>query len=111
MKILPGIVTKFVMLHDAWIVGSAAKPGTDFTKCRDIDVLVPYAQWPKAALLIPPDAKPNTFGGWKFTTSPVAGINIEVDVWPDDIGTLMTVNMSAVVWHPRTNIRWFKTTE
>jgi len=39
-------------------------------------------------MLIPKDAKPNTFGGWKFNVM-MDGYQITIDVWPGDLGWLM----------------------
>ena len=40
MHTLPTLVCKLTLVHEAWIVGSAADPAADFTKIRDFDVLV-----------------------------------------------------------------------
>ena len=61
---LPRMVMAFTHNFGGWIVGSAADPNNLFP--RDIDVIIPFSRWREAAHLIPPDAKPNTFGGWKF---------------------------------------------
>ena len=99
--VLPALVSKIVFAHEAWIVGSAAKPSVDFKKVRDYDVLVPYSHWQQACMLIPSDAKPNTFGGFKFMSE-----GREVDCWPGDLGWLMVNSCSKWAWHPRTNARW-----
>ena len=61
MRALPRLVTRLCMIHDAWVVGSAAQPGAG--EVRDYDVLVPWPRWNEAALLVPRDARPNAFGG------------------------------------------------
>ena len=81
----PRLVIKLAHLHEAWVVGSAADPAKDPAASRDVDVLVPFSHWPAAALLVPADAKPTMFGGWKFTTD-----GREVDLWPGDLAWLAT---------------------
>ena len=77
-------------VHGALITGSLAKymMGEDITP-HDIDLLVPLAQWQTIALLIPPDARPNKFGGWRFMVDGKDAkgdpIKVEVDVWPDTL--------------------------
>lgn len=61
MRVLPRIVNQICMLHDAWIVGRNMNP------VRDYDVIVAFFNWKEVAVLIPIDANPNSFGGWKFT--------------------------------------------
>lgn len=97
---LPALVCKLTHAHEAWIVGSAADPKTDHTLPRDYDVLVPFSHWQEAAMLIPPDAKPNTFGGWKCKSE-----GQEVDVWPGDLGWLLTNSAAKWAWHLRTGCR------
>jgi len=97
MKHPPTLVCALVYGHDAWIVGSAAK--RDVENPRDYDVLVPFKNWNAACFLIPPDATCNSFGGWKCNTSE----GIEVDVWPGDLGALMTHDVMKYAWHPKTN--------
>lgn len=104
MRKVPSIVAKLTHAHEAWIVGSAAMPGVDLGKVRDFDILVPYANWTAAAMLVPDDAKPNTFGGWKFTTT-MNGYQIVVDLWPGDLAWLMTNHMAKWAWHPRSGTR------
>ena len=93
----PALVTKLCHLG-AWIVGSGADPDKKDPP-RDWDVFVPYEFWHKAMLLIPDDAKPNTFGGWKCNSE-----GIEVDVWPDSLERIMS-NQGKFAWQPELNIR------
>ncbi len=41
---------------------------------------MPLEKWQTIALLIPMNAKPNRYGGWRFIDH-----ETEVDVWPDTI--------------------------
>ena len=100
MHVLPSLVCKLTHAHEAWVVGSAAKPDADHATVRDYDVLVPLTHWQNAAMLIPEDAKPNTFGGWKCVSE-----GREVDVWPGDLAWLMTNRAASWAWHPRTGVR------
>lgn len=99
MKHLSRIVTKF-SIFDAWIVGSAAAPDCNYETVRDIDVLVPFSHWKEAALLIPPDAKPNTFGGWKFVSD-----GKEIDVWPGELGWVMSNAAAKWALHLKSGTR------
>ncbi len=46
-KDLPPIARKLVLVHDAWIVGSAAN--IEVITPRDVDILVPFREWYRAA--------------------------------------------------------------
>lgn len=96
MRTLPPIVNKLCYLHDAWIV---SKP-VDGEEPRDWDVIVAFSNWKDAAALIPAAAKPNAFGGWKFTDEGKV-----VDVWPGEMAWLMTNAAWMGAWHPKTNTR------
>jgi len=98
--IYPSLVSKLVYGHDAWLVGSSANPDVDLNTVRDFDVVVPFNYWKGAALLIPDNAWPNTFGGWKCISD-----NREIDVWPAEIGELMISDMSEWIFHPYTGTR------
>lgn len=100
MHVLPALVCKLTHGHEAWVVGSAADPDCDQSKVRDYDVLVPLTHWQAAAMLIPPDATPNTFGGWKCQSE-----GREVDVWPGELAWLLTNSAAQWAWHPRTGVR------
>ena len=67
---------------------------------RDYDVIIPYSRWKEAALLIPKDAHPNTFGGWKCLSE-----GKEVDVWPGDLSIHFTHHISRYAWHPKSGTR------
>lgn len=92
----PALVHKLCYDHEAWIVGSSANP--DDENPKDFDILVPLSNWQQASLLIPSDAIPNTFGGWKCISG-----GKEVDVWPGDLAWLLTNDMLKWAYHPRTN--------
>lgn len=96
---LPKLVLSLTHNFDAWIVGSAADPAN--TSPRDYDVLVPFSQWGPASQLIPRDAVPNSFGGWKCQSD-----GKEVDVWPGELGWLMTKPKAKYVWHPASDTRY-----
>lgn len=98
MSNYPPLVLALTHHHDAWIVGSAADPSN--TTPRDIDVLVPLQNWQQASALIPKDAKVNSFGGWKCVVD-----EIEVDVWPGDLGWLMRSPKSKYALHLSTGVR------
>lgn len=102
-RTLPEAVCKFCYAHNAWLVGGAARQGET---PRDYDVVVPFAHWQAAAMLIPRDARPNPFGGWKFTSE-----GCEIDVWPADIGQLMTNAMVVDLYHPQTGARFQRQSE
>lgn len=101
MRILPSIVSKLCYSADAWIVGSAASPDLKTDDPRDWDVAVPFSEWHVASSLIPRDANPNSFGGWKFTSE-----GNEVDVWPCDLALFMTYAIVTCLWHPKSGKRF-----
>lgn len=98
--VIPALAAKILYGHEAWMVGSAAVPDCDFTTVRDFDIVVPFSHWQQASLLIPADAWPNTFGGWKFLSE-----TKEVDVWPGDLAWLLTNQAFKWAWHPRSGTR------
>lgn len=100
MRVLPALVAQLVTIYDAWIIGSGAIKDADLSALRDFDVLVPWDQWKYAAILIPAEAKPNTFGGWKATSE-----GRTVDIWPGDLVWTMQSHMFRAAWHPKTNVR------
>lgn len=94
-KILPRVVYQ-MCVHGALIVGSYAKEivnNVDISS-NDIDLLVPLENWQTVALLIPESAKPNKFGGWRFTTD-FGDEKTEIDVWPDTLVNYLTNCKSA----------------
>lgn len=94
---LPKSVLRLTNLG-CWVVGGAAKPAT--SSPRDWDLLCPFEFWELVAPLVPPQAVPNSFGGWKFTDE------VEIDLWPDDLSRwLARPGWSGWVWHPKTNTR------
>jgi hypothetical protein len=78
-------------------------------------VLIPFRGWQKAAQFVPLKAKPNTFGGWKFTVNewtgeglPVGGLmlrDVEIDLWPGDLDAYMMSALAIWAWHPVSGIR------
>lgn len=87
VPLLPRTVYQ-MCVHGGLIVGSQAKKlaGDDVdVSSSDWDLLIPYARWQVIALMIPEDAFPNKFGGWRFYT----GVNEEVDVWPGDLAVYL----------------------
>lgn len=101
MKQIPSFVGKICMLADGWIVGSSAHPSADTSAVRDWDVLIPFSKWGIAAGMIPTNAVPNTFGGWKIKLP-----DCVVDVWPGDLGQHLATGTSKVVWHFSTDKRF-----
>jgi hypothetical protein len=95
--LLPELATKLCYTASGWIVGGAAREDEP----RDYDIAVPLAYWPIAAQLIPRDARPNAFGGWKCVSE-----GKTVDVWPADLGVLMTNAMVTDLWHPQSGKRF-----
>lgn len=105
MNKLPGTVASLCYSFDAWLVGSAADPAT--VEPRDYDIAVPWHNWHPAAQLIPLDAYPNSFRGWKFL-DPRSVDPVEIDVWPCDLGWLMQNDLFKWAYHPRTGTRIHK---
>lgn len=97
MRFLPELVCKLCYAHGGWIVGGGAVQDSP----KDYDIAVPFGQWQAAAMLIPREARPNPFGGWK-----VASEGIDVDVWPCEVGELMTNRMVKELWHPQSGARF-----
>lgn len=103
MHYFPRLVSQFVTNFDAWIVGSAAEPNATLETVRDYDILVPFAYWQQAAILIPKDAIVNTFGGWKCQSD-----GKSIDIWPGDLSWLLTHARVKIAWHPKSGARWIK---
>jgi hypothetical protein len=98
MRVLPELAAKLTHVCDGWIVGSAADP--ENKSPRDYDIVIPFNKWREAAALIPKDSKRNTFGGWKCISE-----NKEIDVWPDELGWILTKPMVKFAWHPFSGTR------
>ena len=83
---LPRVVYQ-MCVHGGLIVGSIAKKlmGEDI-ESNDYDILVPLDKWQTIAMIIPPHAIPNKFGGWRFTDDK----GNEIDVWPDTLHNYLT---------------------
>lgn len=99
---LPATVYKMVNTIDGWIVGGAATE----TNPKDVDVMIPLARWPEAALLIPPDARPNTFGGWKWEEG-----GVSIDCWPDTLDRLAAMGAFKAALHPKSGTRLVRSAE
>lgn len=89
---LPKTIFKMVYTYGAWIVGGACLEETP----KDLDVMVPWSEWHQASLLIPEGAKPNIFGGWKWTED-----GVSVDCWPDSLDRLATAAPFQAALHPK----------
>lgn len=80
-ELLPRVVYQ-MCVHGGLLVGSYAKKLMgEVETTHDYDVLVPHERWQTIALLIPEDAKPNKFGGWRFLDEK----GNEIDVWPGSL--------------------------
>lgn len=95
---MPRLVRLICGSYDAWVVGGAADPANKFP--RDWDVAVPFSEWPEVALLIPKDARPTLFGGWKFVSDGQV-----VDVWPAEVIQIFNCAKCEFMWQPQRNIR------
>lgn len=99
-KHLPKTVGIFCNLHDAWIVGSSASSNATLKDGHDVDVMIPFRHWCLAAAHIPPNATPTMFGGWRWEEN-----GIQIDVWPDSLDRLASMDFFSSAWHPATGIR------
>lgn len=99
MKHLPKLAITLTYYYNAWIVGSAAKRGVDIATLKDIDIIVPFENWQDAAMHIPRNASPNTFGGWKCNEDQVT-----YDIWPGDLGILFNFSQTKYAWSPKNSI-------
>jgi len=97
---LPKLVSKLCYGYNGWIVGSGARDN----KPKDYDIAIPFSNWRQASMLIPTDARPNSFGGWKCDYNGVA-----IDVWPCELAQLMTNEMVTHLWHPQSGSRFIRT--
>ncbi len=95
---LPRIARLICGQYNAWLVGSSADPNNN--KPKDYDIAVSFSDWPKVALLIPKDARPTLYGGWKFISD-----KKEVDVWPAEIIDIFLCSKCDWMWQPQYNVR------
>jgi len=102
-RMLPALAAKLCTLHDAWVIGSAAHPNADLSTVKDFDICVPFSNWKSAAALMPANATVNTLGGWKSVSEGAV-----VDVFPVDMGWLLTNADVKHIWHPRTGARFIR---
>jgi hypothetical protein len=96
---MPALVKTLAWSHDAWIVGSRAKPPHD--KGNDWDVIITPSSWIDVAPLLM-NGKPNSFGGWTITEN-----NEEIDVWPSTIEQYIARlprQQQVFLFHPKTNL-------
>lgn len=89
----PSNVVQLLQNFDCWLVGSAANPQNENPK--DYDILCPFHNWHQACLVIPDDAIPNRFGGWKFGN---------IDLWPGDLSWFATVPAFKYAYNLRHNV-------
>ena len=82
-----------------WVVGGAANP--DNIKPRDWDLIAPFEIWDLVAPIIPANAVPNSFGGWKFIVD-----GIEIDLWPGSLAKFLANPHSQFIWHPLSGRRF-----
>lgn len=92
---IPSIVKQFSTNFGGWVIGSGCQENP-----KDWDVLIPFSEWNRAAHLIPKDAKPNTFGGWKFTVD-----GVDIDVWPGELSFICNQAKFTEAWCPATGRR------
>ena len=95
---VPKFVANICTNQEAWVVGSAADPLS--SSPRDWDVLVPFHTWHLVASFVPSDARPNSFGGWKFEVD-----GVEIDVWPGDLAFICRQCAFRWAWNPSLGIR------
>lgn len=101
---LPDIVTKLTFHCDGWLIGSSADPSN--YSPRDYDVFIPINNWGKASILIPKNAKINTFGGFKFKDKQ----GNEIDVWTGEMSNFLNTVQFSFAYHPRSGVRLEKKT-
>jgi len=101
MKHAPSFVQQVTTMYGAWIVGGAALPNLEAPP-RDWDIVVPWEHWRSVAMLIPGDARPNQFGGWRFKTH----TGQEIDIWPEDLGVYFARRgFFKAAYHPKSGLR------
>lgn len=103
--LVPDTVRQLCWGHNAWLIGGFVDylmklyAGEKCGEFRDIDVIVPYHEWQKAAYLLGGvDAVANKFGGFEFKED-----DITVDVWPDDVARVLAeFKEGTKAFHPKT---------
>lgn len=71
---------------------------------HDWDLIVPFPLWATIAARIPQSATSTRFGGWRFSEN-----NVQIDIFPADMLTLMQYPSFGIMWHPKTNALWTRT--
>lgn len=103
-RVMPPKIHSLVYTYDVWILGSSAYTFETEELAKgyhpDIDIMVPFSLWREAALHVPGDAVPNSFGGWKWTSN-----GVFVDMWPDELSRLVVMSAFKIAWHPLSNKR------
>lgn len=92
----PTLVTKLTAICEAWIIGSGACKENP----RDYDLYIPVVNWREACAMMPPDAKLNSFGGFKVISD-----GIEIDIWTGDMSYIFQTNAFSEAYHPKSGVR------
>jgi len=98
---LPPLAIALCFDCDGWIVGStadyAAGKESDLDG-RDLDIVIPAQHWNKASHICCNADKIsiNSFGGFKCVSD-----GVEIDVWMDDVGSLMSNDHVKSAFHPK----------
>jgi len=95
----PPIARKIFAISDAMIVGSTAEHG--ISPKRDIDILVPFADWSKVAVLFPDSASLTNLGGVRFEDD-----GIQIDIWPGCLMGYLHKSVGLYVFSPRLKVHW-----
>ena len=105
---LPEFIRLLAFAANATIVGSAAKYMADGIEGealpRDWDLIVPYQDWQRTALLLHNSTQMNlnSFGGIHGRWTDKEGYTHEIDVWPSSIEEYLESNKaSKVLYRPR----------
>lgn len=103
---LPALVSSWLLVNDAWLVGSACEWLLDVNQAhrpKDFDVMIPPEQFHKACkLLTGMDFKLNSFGGLKVLSDDI------IDVWPMTLADYVLTLSGTVAVHlrPFKVVRW-----
>ena len=97
INLMPRLVRIITTQYPTWLVGGSADPHQ--LKPKDYDIVVSHPYWQQVCLLIPKDAKPNLFGGFKFMDD-----GKEVDVWMGDIGSVFLCCKCDYAYQPKYDI-------